>query len=84
MQESYRKDRRVRQVLVPEADVAGRERDAMWEASVRRDRELKRQELDAERYRWHAGQAERLKRTMSQLVAHHENEAQKLLKGRES
>ena len=65
-------------------EVADRERDELWELSAARDRELKRQELDAERYRWHAGQAERLKRTMSQLVAHHENEAQKLLKGRES
>ena len=65
-------------------DVAARERDAIWEASVRRDRELKRRAMDAERYRYHAGQAERLRRTMTQLVEHHENEAQKLLKGRES
>ena len=62
-------------------DIAHRERDELWEASVRRDRELKRRDLDAERYRWHAGQAERLKRTMSELVEHHEAEARRLVEG---
>ena len=62
-------------------DIAHRERDELWEASVRRDRELKRRDLDAERYRWHAGQAERLRRTMTQLVVHHERAAEKLLEG---
>ena len=68
-------------VLPGMLEVAGRERDEIWQASVRRDRELKRQELDAERYRWHAGQAERLKRTMSELVEHHEAEARRLVEG---
>ena len=68
-------------VLPGMLEVAGRERDEIWQASVRRDRELKRQELDAERYRWHAGQAERLRRTMTQLVVHHERAAEKLLEG---
>ncbi len=62
-------------------DIAHREREAMWEASARRDQELKRRELDTERYEYHAGQAERLKRTMSELVQHHERAAEKLLEG---
>jgi hypothetical protein len=65
-------------------DVAARERDAIWEASVRRDQERKRRDLDAERYRWHAGQAKRLRLTMTDLIKRHENEAQKLLEGKES
>jgi len=62
-------------------DVAHREREALWEASVSRDRERRQRELGAERYRWHAGQAERLRRTMTELVEHHERQAQKLLEG---
>jgi hypothetical protein len=73
--------KRVR-VLPGMLEVAGRERDEIWQASVRRDRELKRQELDAERYRYHADHAERLRRTMTQLVEHHEREARRLLKGK--
>jgi len=62
-------------------EVADRERDELWELSAARDRELKRQELDAERYRWHAGQAERLRETMTELVEHHERAAEQLLEG---
>jgi len=62
-------------------EVADRERDELWELSLARDQQRKRQELDAERYRWHAGQAERLKRTMSELVEHHEAEARRLVEG---
>lgn len=62
-------------------DVADRERRGSWEASVERDRERRRRELDAERHRFHAGQAERLRRTMTQLVEHHEREAERLEEG---
>ena len=62
-------------------EAAHREREALWAASEARDQQRKRQELDAERYRWHAGQAERLKRTMSELVEHHEAEARRLVEG---
>ena len=62
-------------------EAAHREREALWEESARRDRERKRQELDAERYRWHAGQAERLRETMTELVEHHERAAEQLLEG---
>jgi len=80
VQEGYRKDRRVR-VMPGMLEVADRERDELWELSVARDAQRKRQELDAERYRWHAGQAERLRRTMTELVGHHERAAEKLLEG---
>ncbi len=59
-------------------EVADRERDELWELSVARDREIKRQELNALRLEFHIGQADRLKRTMSQLVQHHLREAEKL------
>jgi hypothetical protein len=62
-------------------EVADREREAMWEASAAMDRERRRRALDTERYEYHAGQAERLKKTMSQLVEHHERAAEKLLRG---
>lgn len=62
-------------------DVAQREREELWEASARRDRERRRRELDAERYRYHADQAERLRRAMTDLVEHHERQARRLLEG---
>ena len=62
-------------------EIADRERDELWELSLAKDRERKRQELDAERYRWHAGQAERLRETMTELVEHHERAAEQLLEG---
>ncbi len=74
------KEERVR-VMPGMLEVADREREAMWEASAAIDRERRRRDLDAERYRYHAGQAERLKRTMSELVEHHEAEARRLVEG---
>ena len=61
-------------------EVADREREMMWEASALRDRERRRRALDAERYRYHAGQAERLMLTMTELISHHLAEAEKLSK----
>jgi hypothetical protein len=60
---------------------AEREREDLWEESLRRDRERRRRQLNAERYRYHADQAERLRRTMTDLVEHHEREAIRLLEG---
>jgi len=34
-----------------------------------------------ERYEYHAGQAERLRTTMTELVEHHEAEARRLVEG---
>jgi len=60
-------------------DIAAREREAMWEASAAMDRERRRRALDTERYEYHAGQAERLRTTMTLLVERHEAEARKLI-----
>jgi len=62
-------------------EIADREREEMWAASAAMDRERRRRELDAARYEYHAGQAERLRLTMMELITHHENEARKLMKG---
>ena len=62
-------------------EAAHREREALWAASEARDRELKRQELNALRVEYHAGQAKRLRLTMTDLIAHHERAAEKLLEG---
>jgi hypothetical protein len=63
-------------------DVAARERDLLWEASVRRDQELKRRAMDADRYHWHTGQAQRLRETMTKLITQHETQARKILEAR--
>ena len=65
-------------------DIAARERAEMWLASVAIDQQRKRQELNALRVEYHAGQAKRLRLTLMDLITHHENEAQKLLEGKES
>ena len=62
-------------------EVADREREAMWEASAAMDRERRRRDLDTLRYEYHAGQAERLRQTMTDLITHHERAAEKLLEG---
>ena len=68
-------------VLPGMLEIADREREAMWAASAAMDRERRRRALDAERYEYHAGQAERLRRTMTELVEHHEAEARRLVEG---
>ncbi len=62
-------------------EAAHREREALWAASEARDRERKRRAMDAERYHWHTGQAQRLKETMTELIARHETQARKILEG---
>jgi hypothetical protein len=56
-----------------------RAREMMWKASVARHNEQRR--LQA-RYEWHlhhVGQADRLRRTLEDLIAYHEAAAEKLL-----
>jgi hypothetical protein len=60
-------------------DIAAREREKLWEAAAAMDRERRRRVLNALRYEFHAGQAERLRRTMTELVEKHERAAEKLL-----
>ncbi len=66
------------------AEKNGQERpeEVAYAESVRRYHARQRKELDAERYRFHADQAERLRRTMTALVEHHERQAMKLLEGK--
>lgn len=55
------------------------EQDELWKESVRRHNEARRRENAAAWYGWHCDQAERHRRTLQALVAHHEGEAQRLL-----
>jgi light-regulated signal transduction histidine kinase (bacteriophytochrome) len=55
----------------------------LWKASVERHNEQRR--LQA-RYAWHlhhVGQADRLRRTLEELISHHEEQAAKLLEAEE-
>ncbi len=84
------RDERVKaQVLVPVADTASdagsdAASNALWELSVAKDAQRKREDLNALRYQYHIGQAERHKRTLSQLITHHQNAALELLERKES
>ena len=51
----------------------------MWRESVARYNERERRQIRAEWYGWHCDQAERHRRTLESLIAHHEAEAAKLL-----
>ncbi len=66
-------------VLPGMLEIADREREAMWAASAAMDRERRRRALDTLRYEYHAGQAERLRLTMTDLITHHETQARQLL-----
>jgi hypothetical protein len=49
-----------------------------WKESERRHAQTQRQQARLEWHLHHQGQAERLRRTLEALIAHHEAEAQKL------
>lgn len=56
-----------------------RQAEEMWRESVARYNERERRQMRAEWYGWHCDQAERHRRTLEALIAHHEGEAEKLL-----
>jgi hypothetical protein len=56
-----------------------RQEEEMWRESVACYNERERHQIRAEWYGWHIDQAERHRRTLVALIAHHEGEAQKLL-----
>lgn len=60
---------------------AERVREELREGSLRQDGERRRRDLHAERYRFHADQAQRLRRVLENLIAHHETQTEKLLEG---
>ncbi len=53
------------------------ENEELWKASVRHFRATRQEEMRAAWEAFHAGQAERLRRTMEPLIAHHVAEARK-------
>ena len=55
------------------------EREDLWVASVARFNEARTRQIRAQWYGWHCDQAERHRRTLAALIAHHEGEAEKLL-----
>ena len=55
------------------------EREDLWVESVRRYQERQRRERRAQWYGWHMDQAERHRRTLAALIAHHEAEAERFL-----
>ena len=53
--------------------------EELYAESVRRYQEREGRQMRAKWYGWHCDQAERHRRTLAALKAHHEGEAQKLL-----
>ena len=76
-----------KQVLIPVnagSDAASDDAsDALWQLSVAKDKQRKREDLNALRVEYHTGQAKRLRLTMTDLIIHHERAAERLLEGRE-
>ena len=57
------------------------EREELWKQSVRRYNARRREEMRAAWTSYHEGQAERRRRTLQDLIAHHEAQAAKLFEG---
>ena len=57
------------------------EREELWKQSVRRYNARRREEMRAAWTSYHEGQAERHRRTLQDLIAHHEAQAAKLCEG---
>jgi hypothetical protein len=55
------------------------EESEFWQESVRRYNAQRREELDLERYEYHRGQAVRLRAVLEELIADHEEQAEKYL-----
>ena len=53
--------------------------EELYEPSVRAWRERQEAEKRTARFEYHQGQADRLRRTMGELVAYHESEAERYL-----
>jgi hypothetical protein len=57
--------------------------DDLWMETVKAYNERERRQIRAQWYGWHCDQAQRHRRTLAALIAHHEGEAQKLLEDSE-
>jgi hypothetical protein len=53
--------------------------DDLWMETVKAYNERERRQIRAQWYGWHCDQAQRHRRTLATLIAHHEGEARKLL-----
>jgi hypothetical protein len=62
-------------------DVDPDEQEEHWKASVRAHTIRRREEMRAAWASYHEGQAERHRRTLQDLIAHHETQAAKLCEG---
>jgi hypothetical protein len=62
-------------------DVDPDEREELWKTSVQAYTAHKREEMRAAWTSYHEGQAERHRRTLEGLIAHHETQAAKLCEG---
>ena len=58
------------------------EESELWRESVRAYEEKRRQMARLEWHAFHCGQAERHRRTLEDLISHHETQAAKLYEGR--
>jgi len=57
------------------------EREELWKATVRAYTARRREEMRAAWASYHEGQAERHRRTLQDLITHHETQAAKLCEG---
>jgi hypothetical protein len=62
-------------------DVDPDEREELWKVSVRAYTARRREEMRAAWTSYHEGQAERHRRTLQDLINHHESQAAKLCEG---
>jgi hypothetical protein len=62
-------------------DVDPDEREELWKVSVRAYTARRREKMRAAWTSYHEGQAERHRRTLQDLIAHHESQAAKLCEG---
>jgi hypothetical protein len=57
--------------------------DDLWMETVKAYNERERRQIRAQWYGWHCDQAQRHRRTLAALIAHHEGKAKKLLEDSE-
>jgi len=55
------------------------ERDELWKESVRAHTARRREEMRADWHGWHLEQADRHRRTLEDLITHHQTQAEKLM-----
>ena len=67
--------KRASQDLRPDRD----EREELWKESVRAYTARRRQEMRADWHGWHLEQADRHRRTLEDLISHHQTQAAKLM-----